>query len=109
MAINSREKGKRGEREWAKICREQGFTAARRGQQYSGVEGKDIVGLPKIHTEVKRVQRLNISNAMKQAIGDAKNDEIPIVAHRKDREEWLITMLATDWFEFYKAWLEKTL
>jgi len=83
MSINSRQKGAAGEREWAKLCREQGFEDARRGQQFSGIEGKDVVGLPDIHVEVKRVERLNISKAMEQAIEDSKDTEIPIVAHRK--------------------------
>ena len=106
MSINSRQKGAAGEREWAKLCREQGFTDARRGQQFSGIEGKDVVGLPSIHVEVKRVERLNISKAMEQAIEDSKDTEIPIVAHRKNREEWKVTMRAEDWFKLYKKWLE---
>ena len=104
--INSKQKGARGEREWAKICREQGFTEARRGQQYSGIEGEDVIGLPGIHIEVKRVERLNISNAIRQAVRDKKEEEMPIVAHRKDREEWLVTMRAEDWFKLYKKYVE---
>lgn len=103
--INSRQKGAVGEREFANICKKQGFAKARRGQQYSGIEGEDVVGLDGIHVEVKRVERLNISNAMKQAIRDSKEDEIPIVAHRKNREKWKVTMGLDDWFKFYKSWL----
>ena len=103
--INSRQKGAAGEREFANICKKQGFTKARRGQQYSGIEGDDVVGLDGIHVEVKRVERLNISNAMQQAIRDSKEGEIPIVAHRKNRENWKVTMKLDDWFKFYKAWL----
>ena len=43
---------------------------------------------------------------MKQAIEDSGEEEMPVVAHRKNREDWKITMLADDWFEIYKAWLE---
>lgn len=65
--MNSRQKGARGERELAVLLREYGFDS-RRGQQYSGVSGDaDVVGLPGIHVEVKRVERLNISEAMKQS------------------------------------------
>ena len=103
MAINSREKGKAGEREFAALCRKYGFENVRRGQQFSGIEGKDVVGLEGIHIEVKRVERLNIDEAMKQAIRDSKEGEIPIVAHRRNREEWKVTMRAEDWLEFYKA------
>lgn len=100
--MNSRAKGANGEREFSNFCKEQGFET-RRGQQYSGIEGKDVVGLDGIHIEVKRVERLNVSNAMKQAERDKKENEIPIVAHRKNREKWLITMTADDWFKLYKG------
>lgn len=104
MPINSKEKGKKGEREFAKLCRDHGFANARRGQQFSGIEGKDVVGLEGIHIEVKRVERLNIEEALQQSIRDSKEDEIPIVAHRRNREEWKITMRADDFFKLYKAW-----
>lgn len=107
MSINSNQKGKAGEREFAALCRKYGFKNARRGQQFSGIEGKDVVGLEGIHIEVKRVERLNIDKAMKQSIEDSKEGEIPIVAHRKNREEWKVTMRAEDWLEFYKAWRER--
>lgn len=49
--MNSREKGKRGELELAKLLRDCGFDT-RRGQQYSGANGDaDVVGLPGIHIE----------------------------------------------------------
>ena len=103
MPVNSREKGKRGEREWASICREEGYNV-RRGQQYSGIEGADCVGLPGIHQEVKRVETLNIEQALKQSTRDAKEGEIPIVAHRKNGEKWKVTMWASDWFKLYREW-----
>ena len=67
--MNSREKGKRGEREWASVCREHGWDV-RRTVQYCGNTGdaSDCVGLPGIHQEVKRVERLDIYGAMAQAI-----------------------------------------
>ena len=105
--INSREKGKAGEREFAALCRKHGFENARRGQQYNGLDGQDVIGLDGIHIEVKRAERLNIDEAMKQSIRDSKEGEMPIVAHRRNRESWKITMRAEDWFEFYKAWRER--
>ncbi len=101
--VNSKQKGARGEREWAKVCRDEGYSNARRGQQYNGLEGEDVVGLPGIHNEVKRVQRLNIYDAMAQAKADA-DGKIPIVAHRKNHCEWLVTMTAEDWFKLYREW-----
>jgi Holliday junction resolvase len=103
--INSKRKGARGEREYAVLCREQGYENVRRGQQYHGLEGDDIVGLEGVHVEVKRVQKLNIDKAMDQSKKDATAEEIPTVAHRKNNAEWLTTMLTTDWFKFYDAWL----
>ena len=37
--MNSRDKGKRGERELAAILKEYGYCEARRGQQYCGADG----------------------------------------------------------------------
>lgn len=101
---NSRQKGARGEREFALLCREHGYDGCRRGQQYSGIEGEDVVGLPDIHVEVKRVERLNLYNAMAQSRRDADDNQLPIVAHRKNNCEWLITMPAECWFELYREW-----
>ena len=96
MAINSRAKGARGEREWAKWLRDNLGIDARRGQQFTGSpDSPDVIGLEGTHAEVKRVQKLNISNAMAQAIRDS-GDNLPYVAHRKNGEEWLITIQARD-------------
>lgn len=101
MAINSRTKGKNGELEWSHKCREHGYET-RRGQQYSGVNGDaDVVGMRGIHFEVKRVEKLNIYDAMDQADSDKREHETPIVAHRKNRKDWLVTMRAEDWFKLY--------
>ena len=102
---NSIKKGKAGEREFSNLCKNKGYDT-RRGQQFSGINGDaDVIGLSGIHIEVKRVEALNIEKAMAQAISDSKNT-MPIVAHRKNGQKWLITMGADDWFKIYKGWLE---
>ena len=104
--INSRRKGAQGERELAKKLREYGFDC-RRGQQYSGVNGDaDVVGLNGIHIEVKRVERLNIYDAIDQAKRDALpfDTKLPAVFHRKNHCEWLVTMTLDDWIELYREW-----
>lgn len=102
--MNSRDKGAKGERELANKLKEYGYDC-RRGQQFSGANGDaDVVGLPGIHIECKRVQRLNLSDAMSQAIGDAKDGKFPTVFHRKDREQWLVTMRMDDWIQLYREW-----
>ena len=105
MAINSKKKGAKGEREFAALCREQGYDC-RRTSQYCGQTGdaSDVVGLPGLHIEVKRVERLNIEDAISQARRDAKPGEIPMVAHRRNNCHWLVTMDAENWFEIYREW-----
>lgn len=108
LVINSRAKGNRGEREFAKFLRANGFSEARRGQQYSGIEGEDVVGLRYIHIECKRIERLNIQDALDQSIRDKKEETLPIVAYRKNRGKWIIFMTAEDWLKLYSvADLEK--
>jgi Holliday junction resolvase len=107
--INGNKKGKVGEREWRDRLRAHGYTDARRGQQFSGSnESPDVVcpSLDFLHFEVKRVQNLNVSNAMAQAnhdIGDSK--KMPIVAHRKNGESWLVTMADEDFFRLLRAYV----
>lgn len=103
MAINSRAKGAKGERELAKILREYGYNC-RRGQQYSGLEGEDVVGLDYIHIECKRVQNLNIEKALQQSKRDAKESQIPAVFHRKDREHWKVTLDLDDFMKIYNEY-----
>ena len=102
--INSRQKGARFERQLAKVFREHGYEA-RRGQQYCGANGDaDVVGLPFTHVECKAVERLNIFDAMAQSKHDAKEGEIPIVCHKKNRTGWLVTMEIEDFFTIYREW-----
>lgn len=107
MAINSQRKGKVGEIEIARILREYGYNTYR-GQQYSGAKGDpDVVGLPGIHLEIKRVERLDLYGAMSQSKRDAtaaKANEIPVVMHRRNNCKWLVTMELDDWMELYKEW-----
>lgn len=105
--MNSRQKGKRGELELSKVLQGYGFNT-RRGQQYSGASGDaDVIGLPYIHIECKRVENLNIYNAIDQAIKDAREDEIPVVMHRKNGKPWLVTMLLEDdWVQLYTGCME---
>ncbi len=98
--MNSREKGKRGERRWRDVLRDAGFQKAHRGVQYSGGSDSPDVAcpeLPGIHFEVKAVEALNIWRAMAQSIADAGDKKVPVVAHTRNRSGWLVTMRAEDW------------
>lgn len=104
--VNSNRKGKDGERELSKLFRSYGFEGARRSQQFAGINNDaDVVGLPNVHIECKRVERLNIHEAIEQTIRDKREEELGIVAHRKDRTPWLVTMTMDDWMEIYKRYL----
>lgn len=98
---NSRMKGKRGELELSNLLKSKGFNT-RRGQQYCGANGDaDVVGLPGIHIECKRVENLNLVKAYQQACADAKPDEIPAVFHRKNRCPWFVTVGIDDFLSLY--------
>ena len=67
--INSKQKGKSGELEFAHECEKYGFQNVHRTAQTNGkLEHSlaDCEGLDGIHIEVKRVERLNIDEAMEQ-------------------------------------------
>ena len=100
--MNSRSKGAKGERELARVLRQYGYDC-RRGQQYSGANGDaDVVGLPGVHIECKRVERLNIHDAMDQAKRDSRDGEIPAVFHRKNNCEWLVTLQIDEFMKLYE-------
>lgn len=100
--MNSRQKGAAGERELAKALRSHGYET-RRGQQYCGSNGDaDVVGLPGVHIECKRVERLDLEDAMAQSRADARPGEIPVVMHRKNNCKWLVTLSLDDFMTLYK-------
>ena len=104
--MNSREKGKRGERQWRDELRANGYDA-RRGQQFSGSpDSPDVVcdALSWLHFEVKCVERLNIEDAITQARRDALT-KIPVVAHKRNHRRWLVTLDAETFFQFLRGTL----
>lgn len=100
--MNSCTKGRRGEEELARILRRYGFEITRGGTCSFG-EAPDLSGLPGLHIECKRVEKLNLSAAMAQSIRDSKRfgDGIPTVFHRKNREDWLVTLQLADFMQLY--------
>lgn len=99
MAINSRDKGARGERSVAHLFQKAGYPAER-GCQHDGRTGHaDVVGIPHIWVEVKRDQDLNVLKAIEQAERDSSaltEDVLPVAIHRKNREQWKCTMRVLD-------------
>ena len=103
--MNSKQKGKRGERQWRDELRANGYDA-RRGQQFSGSpDSPDVVcdALPWVHFEVKLVERLRVQDAMDQASRDAGANKVPIVAHKRNFRLWLVTMEAETFFKFLRG------
>ena len=99
--MNSRNKGKRGELALSHKLNEMGFKT-RRGQQYSGIGGEDVVGIDGVHIECKYTANGHgmLYEWMAQAVRDSK-DKIPLVMHKKVSEksrgnEWLVTMRLED-------------
>ena len=67
------------------------------GQAVSFGSTPDVVGVPGIHPEVKRVERLNVRDASR--FGDG----MPTLFHRRNRSPWLVTMQLEDWLELYQS------
>jgi hypothetical protein len=99
----SKRKGKNGELELSHALNDYGYSTYRT-VQCNGRSDKgsaDLVGLKGIHIECKRVEHLNIVDAMDQAKRDAKDGNIPTVFHRRNNCEWLVTMRLEDWIRLY--------
>lgn len=103
MTMGSQRKGANGERELADILQARGYDCSRGGSMTFG-EVADLFGLPGIHIECKRVEKLNVVEAMEQSIRDSERmrDGMPALFHRRNRKPWLVTMLLEDWLRMYE-------
>lgn len=94
--INSKQKGARGEREFAAFLTERGYEA-RRGQQFKGGEDSpDVLTNLPFHFEVKRTERFQPHEALAQAVRDSNGGKVPVVAHRRNRGEWVALLRMSD-------------
>lgn len=102
MGKSSQRKGAEGERELASLLRGYGYDTERGGSMSFG-DVPDLVGLPGIHIECKRVEKLNVPEAMQQAVRDAERfeDGIPALFHRRNRQPWLVTLRLEDFMHLY--------
>lgn len=101
--MNSKRKGKNGELELVRLLRANGYDKARRSAQYCGNTGAaaDVVGLPGLHVEVKRVEHLNVYDALAQAKRDAEAEgagNIPVVMWRRNEHKWLAVLEVEEGF-----------
>ena len=108
--INSKNKGKIGELELVNKLKEFGFDC-RRSQQFKGDttndDDADLVGIDDLHIECKRVEKLNVEEALQQAERDNHNpSKIPLVMWRRNREEWKATVRLNNFIKLFKGWKE---
>ena len=104
--INSKQKGARFERTLAAKFRDYGYSA-RRTAQYCGNNGDaaDVIGLPGIHIEAKHCEQMRLYDWVAQAKRDAENTgKLPVVFHKKNNAEILVTMELKDWIDIYREW-----
>ena len=107
MSRSQQRKGRSGELELSAILTEYGYPVTPGTPLNYGSE-PDLQGLPGIHIECKRVERLNISEAMTQSVRDSERfrDGMPTVFHRRNRQSWLVTMRLDDWITIYRIMSE---
>ena len=97
----SKDKGARGERLLSAFLNSFGLHT-HRGYVHCGQS--DVVDLLGIHCEVKFVERLNVRQAMEQAITEAKKrkDGMPTVFWKRSRKGIMVCMRFDDWMKLYK-------
>lgn len=105
---HSRNKGARGERLWRDVLRQAGWESAERGaQREGGPDSPDVRGGPPgVHFECKLSKRqCRPWDWMAQCIADAGPDgEMPIVAWKRDRFDWLCFVRAEDLVRLLQEW-----
>lgn len=78
------------------------------------VGGADVIGVPDLFIEAKRVERLNFMDAVRQAEGNrdkTNSPEVPIVINRRNQMttgQSLCVLRLDDFIKFYKVYLETT-
>ena len=103
----AREKGARFERELSKLFNEHGFHTHR---GYVFHKQSDVVDLLGIHVEAKAHERMNVWDALKQAITESekRKDGMPTVFWKRSRKGIMVCMRFDDWMKLYKMARGKT-
>ena len=107
--INSRRKGAAAERAFRDELRAAGYADAIRGCQHSAIgaaggAAPDVRcdSLNKFHFEVKHRERGVTRDGLEQAKRDAKDEQIPVFAFRKNHTIWLVAMSLEDFFKIVR-------
>ena len=118
MTTPSKRKGDNYERELASYINDKAgvksFRAPLSGGGHVGMSGgADLLGVPALFVEAKRVERLNFHDAMRQAEGNIQktsSPDVPIVINRKNRMptgQSLCLLRLDDFLKFYSAYLKQ--
>jgi len=93
----SQRKGATGEREVAGLLSQMFGVEVQRGASpyLPGWRAPDVFGLAGVHIECKRVQRLDLCAALRQARRDS-DGKVGLVLHRRNRETWVASVLLAD-------------
>lgn len=105
---NSRQKGKRIEREIANAYRAAGFRA-RRGQQHQGSpDSPDVVveDFPRLHVEAKGGAAIRLWEAIEQARRDAGQGRVPVVHIRRNHWPTYVVLSFDHWIEVLQNGME---
>jgi len=103
VVLNSRAKGANAERELAKILAawalEIGITLdLERNLEQVRSGGHDLLGIPGLATEVKRVEILAVGSWWGQCVSQAKIARAqPLLVYRQSRKPWTFMTLAYVW------------
>lgn len=97
----AREKGARFERELSRLFNDHGFHTHR---GYVFHKQSDVVDLLGIHVEAKAQERMNVWDALKQAITESekRKDGMPTVFWKRSRKGIMVCMRFDDWMKLYK-------
>ncbi len=103
IGVSQQRKGRAGELELARLLQGYGYNVEP-GLAVSYGSTPDITGLPGIHIECKRTEKLHPYDWMAQAERDAVRfgDGLPAVFFRRSRSPWLAVMKLEDWVGLYR-------
>ena len=106
----SKQKGDRYERDLAEYFNEQCGISSHRTPLSGGGRKEalaDLIGTPGIAIEAKRVEKINLTEFMTQAVKNCGND-LPVVITRRNKqslENSYVFMRLHEWMALYRAFL----
>jgi hypothetical protein len=109
MGAKSRRKGAGGEREFAALANERGFSDAKRTapMQAGGYadEFGDVSGVPLLYLECKRYKRTPVNRFSREVLRE-RPGLVSVLAWRDDGEPWRVTLDAADFLTLHRELLD---